>query len=170
MPPHPYVALAIKAVKHYLEYGEPLPCPKDLTEDLKEKTGAFVSIKKKKNLRGCIGTLTPVEPNLAGEIIRNAISAATQDPRFSPISKAEFADLIFFVDVLTPSEKVEGVKDLDAKKYGVILKGKGKQAVLLPDLEGIDTAEKQIEVCRKKAKLKKNEPVELFRFQVERFK
>ncbi|MFQ5672731.1 MAG: AmmeMemoRadiSam system protein A [Nitrospinales bacterium] len=169
MPPHPHVALAIDAVKYYLENGEPLPCPKNLPEAMKRKSGTFVSIKKNGVLRGCIGTITPSEPDLAREIIRNAVSAATRDPRFPPVSRKELADLTFSVDVLTPPEKVDDVSDLDAGKYGIILKGETKQAVLLPNLEGIDTVEEQMTICRKKAGLRKNDPVELFRFRVERF-
>jgi len=169
MPPPPHVALAIDAVKYYLENGEPPPGPAPLPEELKRRGGAFVSIKKNGKLRGCIGTVTPAEPSLAREIIRNAISAATRDPRFPPVSPEELAGLTFSVDVLTPPEKVSGVAGLDAGTYGVILKSGDKQAVLLPDLEGIDTVEAQIDICRKKAGVGENDPVELLRFRVERF-
>lgn len=168
--PNPCLALAIKAVKYYLESGKILSCPQNLPEELKRKSGAFVSIKKGKTLRGCIGTVAPTEKNLAIEIIQNAVNAATKDPRFSPISKTELAGLNFSVDVITPSEKVDHISDLDCKKYGIIVKSKDKQAVLLPDLEGVDTVDQQIDICRKKASLQEDEPIQIYRFQVERYR
>ena len=146
-----------------------LPCPENLPAELKKRAGVFVSIKNKTALRGCIGTIDPIEDNLAQEIIRNAVHAATEDPRFSSITSDELPDLAFSVDVLTPLEKVNDLSQLDCKKYGLLLKGKSRQGVLLPDLETVNTVEDQIRICRKKASLKENDPVEMFRFRVERY-
>ncbi len=168
--PHPYINLAFEAVRHYLEQESHLPCPEDLTGDLKEKAGTFVSIKKGKELRGCIGTLTPNQPSLAQEIIHNAVSAATGDPRFSAVSEKELNDLTFSIDVLTPPEKIADPSELDCKRYGVVVKCGERQGVLLPDLEAIDTVERQIEVCLKKGGIGNNEKYELFRFEVKRYK
>lgn len=167
--PHPYVELAIKAVNHYLETNGILTSPEPLPNELKEKAGVFVSIKKHNKLRGCIGTITPTEPDLAQEIISNAVSAAAKDPRFSPITKDEWKHLKFSVDVLTTPEKVQGLSELDCKQFGVIVKTKDKQGVLLPNLEGIDSVEEQIRICRKKAGINEKDPVELFRFRVQRY-
>ncbi|GJL77930.1 MAG: hypothetical protein NPINA01_09190 [Nitrospinaceae bacterium] len=167
--PHPYVALALQSVSHYLEHGVPLPCPKDLTQDLQEPKGVFVSIKNGPRLRGCIGNLTPAHDNLAVEIIHNAISAASRDPRFYPVSQEELSRLTFSVDVLTPLERIDDVSQLDCKKYGVELKAGEKQGVLLPDLEGVDTVAKQLKICRKKAGMTENEPCEMYRFEVKRY-
>lgn len=169
MDSHAIVDLAVKSVQHYLRHREWLPCPADIPDELKKRAGVFVSIKNQKNLRGCIGTITPVEDNLALEIIRNAIHAATEDPRFSPITSDEIPYLSFSVDVLTPMEKVKNPADLDCKKYGLLLKSGHKQGVLLPDLEGVPTVEEQIRICRKKARMNTDEPVEMFRFQVIRY-
>lgn len=145
-----------------------LGLPLDLPEELKRNAGVFVSIKKGKQLRGCVGTMAPSEDNLALEIIRNAVSAAAHDPRFDPVSKEELSSLTFSVDVLTPAEKTDR-GGLDCKKYGIMIASGDKQGILLPNLEGIDTVEEQIDICRKKAGLGENEPIEISRFRVERY-
>lgn len=169
-PPLPFVALAVRSVRHYLEHGALLPCPENLPGEFKEPAAAFVSIKKRKTLRGCIGTLQPVEPNLAMEIIRNAVHAASQDPRFPPVTLEELPGLSFSVDVLSPMEKVNDLSELNCKQYGLLLRSRDKQGVLLPDLEGVDTVKEQLRICRKKAGLSENEPAEMYRFQVKRYR
>lgn len=167
-PRHPNVEFAERSIRHYITKGKPLPCPADISEDLRQTAGAFVSIKKKKKLRGCIGTIKPRQENLACEIIQNAISAATKDPRFSPVAQEELDDLTISVDVISPLEKVDNISQLDAKIYGVVVKTDGKQGVLLPDLEGVESPEEQIQICRMKANIKNDELVELYRFTVKR--
>lgn len=169
MSPHPFIDLAVKSVQYFLKHKNKLPCPENLPTEFKRQAGVFVSIKNQKELRGCIGTIEPVEDDLAREIIRNAVHAATEDPRFLPVTSGELPNLTFSIDVLTPLEKVNSVSELDCKKYGVLLKGKNRQGVLLPDLEAVNTVEDQIKICRKKAGLKENDPVEMFRFRVERY-
>ena len=168
--PHPYVTLAIQSVRHYLEHGVPLPCPENLADDLLQPKGAFVSIKNGIKLRGCIGELTPTHDNLAIEIIQNAVSAASRDPRFAPVSSDEIADLTFSVDVLTPLEKVDDVSLLDSKKFGMTVKAGDKQGVLLPDLEGVDSVADQLRICLKKGGIDESESYEIYRFQVERYR
>jgi AmmeMemoRadiSam system protein A len=136
---------------------------------MKERAGVFVSIKKDGQLRGCIGTFEPSRPNIAEEIIGNAISAATRDPRFLPIAPDELEHLSFSVDVLTPPEPAE-FGDLDPKKYGVIAECGWKRGLLLPDLEGVDTAKDQVSICCQKAGISPGEPVKLSRFQVKRYR
>lgn len=166
---HPYAVLAVESVRHFLEHGVPPPRPKNLAEDLREQKGAFVTIKNGPRLRGCIGSLTPVHDNLAVEIIQNAVSAAARDPRFFPISKDELANLTFSVDVLTPLEKVDDISQLDCRKYGVAVKSGEKLGILLPDLEGVNAVQKQLEICFKKGGIGKDEPYEIFRFEVKRY-
>lgn len=166
---HPFVTLAIQSVRHFLEHGFTLPCPENLSEDLLQPKGAFVSIKNGIKLRGCIGELTPTHENLAIEIIQNAVSAATRDPRFSPVSSDEIADLTFSVDVLTPLEKVDDISQLDCKKFGLTVKAGDKQGVLLPDLDGVDTIAEQLRICLKKGRIDENEPYEMYRFEVVRY-
>ena len=166
---HPLVKLAIRSVEHFIENGKPLPCPYPLPKNLQQNAGTFVSIKKKGALRGCIGTITPKYKNLAEEIIQNAVRAANQDPRFDPVEKRELTELTFSVDILTPLEKIENLKGHDIKKFGLLLKGKGKQGLLLPDLNIIKSADHQLKVCFKKGRFKENDTYELFRFKVKRF-
>jgi hypothetical protein len=107
---------------------------------------------------------------VAQEIIRNAVESATGDPRFTPVTPAELADLQISVDVLTSPVKVASTKDLDAKRFGVIIKRGARRGLLLPDLEGVNTPEEQIRICRMKAGIAEDEPVELYRFEVRRYK
>jgi uncharacterized protein (TIGR00296 family) len=99
----------------------------------------------------------------------NSISAATKDPRFSPVSEEELNDLTYSVDILSPPEKVAGSSDLDPRKYGIIVNSGYRRGLLLPDLEGVDTVEEQIRITKMKAGILPHEEVELYRFQVKRY-
>jgi len=167
---HPIVALAKDTVERYVKEGKKPAPPKALTPEMREKAGVFVSIHKLGDLRGCIGTFEPQQQNVAGEVITNAISSATRDPRFNPITPDELKDLDYSVDVLTSPEPVADVSALDAKKYGVIVEAGWRRGLLLPDLEGVDTAEYQIEICRQKGGIGPDEPVRLYRFEVKRYR
>lgn len=167
---HPLVKLAKSTIETYIKEGKIISPPATLTSEMSEKAGAFVSIKKRGELRGCIGTFLPTTKNVACEIIQNAISAATQDPRFLPVNPSELGELDYSVDVLSEPEKVHGPRDLDPRKYGVIVKSENRRGLLLPDLEGVDTAEEQIRIARLKAGIFPGEDVELYRFEVKRYK
>jgi AmmeMemoRadiSam system protein A len=166
--PHPIVKLAKDTVKSYICHGEVLR-PKELSAEMKARAGVFVSIKKRGELRGCIGTFIPTRQNVAEEIVTNAISAATQDPRFTPVEASELDDLEYSVDVLTEPEPVRGVDQLDPKEYGVIVECGFRRGLLLPDLDGVDSVEEQIRICRAKAGISAEEPINLHRFRVKRF-
>lgn len=133
------------------------------------QAGAFVSLKKNGQLRGCIGTIQPVYENLAEEIAANAISAGTRDPRFMPVSETEMDSLSYSVDVLGEAEVCRR-EDLDPKRYGVIVTSGQKRGLLLPDLEGVDTVEQQLTIALQKAGIKANEPYAIERFEVKRFR
>jgi hypothetical protein len=144
---------------------------KRLSPEMKEQAGTFVSIHLRSgDLRGCIGTFEPQMSNVAEETIVNAISSATADPRFRPITPGELADLEYSVDVLTQPEPVADKSELDAKKYGVIVESGWRRGLLLPDLEGVESVEHQIDICRQKGGISGHEPVKLYRFQVKRYK
>jgi len=162
------VELARKAVEKYVRYGKVFR-PRKLTAEMRSMAGVFVSIKKHGELRGCIGTFMPTRANVAGEIVANAISSATQDPRFLPVGVSELDDLEYSVDVLTIPEPVRSVDHLDPKKYGVIVECGFRRGLLLPNLEGVDTVEGQISICKAKAGISTGEPIKLYRFQVQRF-
>ena len=165
----PLVALAHKTVEEYVKHGEVIEPPKTLTPEMQERAGVFVSIHENNDLRGCIGTFEPEYQNVALEIIHNAILASTEDPRFLPIREQELPLLDISVDVLTRPEAVKGISELDAKKYGVIVGCGYRRGLLLPDLEGVDTPEEQINICRQKGGIGEDEPVKLYRFEVKRY-
>ena len=167
---HPLVKLAKETVEKFVLNGETAQIPADLSSEMKGRAGVFVSIKENGELRGCIGTFSPCTKNVACEIIQNAISAATQDPRFLPVSPEELNELEYSVDVLTSPEKVAGKKELDPKKYGVIVKSGERRGLLLPDLEGVDTVDEQISIASMKAGIHPSEKIELYRFEVKRYK
>ncbi len=164
----PVIELARKAVERYITEGK-IYRPRKLNAEMRKKAGVFVSIKKHGELRGCIGTFAPTQANVAEEIVANAISSATQDPRFWPVLPDELKELEYSVDVLTEPEPVPGTNQLDPKKYGVIVECGFRRGLLLPDLEGVDRVEEQIDICRAKAGIGSDEPVKLYRFQVKRF-
>jgi len=158
--------------------------PSVLPEELiKKRAGVFVSLHRKKDgsLRGCVGTFLATSKNIAAEIIENALKAAFSDPRFTPLAVEELANLEISVDVLEKPEtigknldskgilKIEG--KLDPKKYGIIVSTPDrKHGLLLPDIDGVDTAEKQIQICRAKAGIGEDEAVNIERFEVKRYK
>lgn len=166
---HSLVRLAKKAVETYIKEGRVYE-PEKLTLQMKEKAGTFVSIHKLGELRGCIGTIEPVRPNVAEEVILNAISSAARDPRFLPITPDELKDLDYSVDVLTTPQLVKDKAELDPKKYGVIVECGWRKGLLLPDLEGVENVEEQLDICRQKAGIMPTEPVKLYRFEVKRYK
>jgi AmmeMemoRadiSam system protein A len=166
---HPLVRLAKRTVESYVKKGKVVQA-KRLTPEMKAKAGVFVSIHKGGELRGCIGTIEPQRNNIAEEIIANAISSAIRDPRFYPITTDELKELEYSVDVLSRPEPVKSQKQLDPRRYGVIVEAGGRKGLLLPDLEGVDSIEYQIDICRQKADIDPDEPVKLSRFEVKRYK
>lgn len=164
-----YVKLARASLEHYVKKGLPLDMPKALSQELTgRRAGTFVSLKKEGRLRGCIGTIGPVRSSIAEEILANAISAGTEDPRFSPVSPEELEELEYSVDVLGQPESVASEAQLDAERYGVIVSNGERRGLLLPNLEGVDTPEQQIAIARQKAGIRPDEPVDLERFEVVR--
>ncbi len=141
---------------------------KEMEYLLDQRSAAFVSIKKHGQLRGCIGTFQPCYSNLAEEIAHNALAAGLQDPRFSPVEEWELVDLEYSVDVLAPPEPCTK-DDLDPSKYGVIVKSGPRRGLLLPDLEGIDTVEKQLAIACQKGNISTRESYEIERFEVKRY-
>jgi len=188
------VELAKNAVKVYLREGKKILPPEEFPEEfLKKKAGVFVSLHKVKNgqevLRGCIGTYLPTKENIALETIENAILAATEDPRFEPLMIEELPEIIFTVYILSSPHLVKEIKELDPKKFGIIVKSlpikykavRGKEVIfdglspektgiLLPDLEGIDTIEDQILIACQKANIDPfSEDFLIYKFEVQKF-
>ncbi|NLP30086.1 MAG: AmmeMemoRadiSam system protein A [Clostridiales bacterium] len=164
-----YVKLARKSLESYVKNRKYIDIPEDVPKELLEnKAGVFVTLNKDGRLRGCIGTISPVEDCIANEIIRNAVSAGTGDPRFDPVTIEELPELVYSVDVLGEAEEVSDESELDALKYGVIVSKGFRRGLLLPNLEGVKTPRQQIEIALQKAGISPNESYKLERFEVVR--
>jgi AmmeMemoRadiSam system protein A len=167
-PGDPLVALARRAIEAYVNDRVVIDAPATGEERL---AGVFVSLHLPDgSLRGCIGTTEPHRTTLEEEVVSNAVCAATRDPRFYPVEKHELEGLDISVDVLGPPEEIDGPEDLDPKKYGLIVRTiDGRRALLLPDLEGVDTVDQQVRItCRKGGIDPVADQYRLFRFEVER--
>ncbi|MHB9033284.1 MAG: AmmeMemoRadiSam system protein A [Anaerolineae bacterium] len=169
MAEHALVQLARSTIELYVREHKVLTPPKDPTPEMAQRAGVFVSLHREGELRGCIGTIEPTQADVAHEIISNAISAATRDPRFPPMRADELDDLDISVDVLTAPEPVASPEDLDPKRYGVIVALGNRRGLLLPDLEGVDTVDYQVRIALRKAGIGRNEAYALFRFEVIRY-
>lgn len=176
--PHFFVELAKSAVENYIKNGEIISPFDDLPKDvLTQKTGTFVTIMENGNLRGCIGTYLPTKNNIAEEIIHNAIAAATEDYRFRPIQKEDLSEISYTVYILSEPALISGLKELDPEKYGVLVKNVSfdgdfvpKSGLLLPDLKGIDTSEKQVLIaCQKGGIDPVREKILIYKFTVEKY-
>jgi len=167
---HPLIKLAKDTVELYVREGKILEVNEEkLPPELRQRAGVFVCLKIKGNLRGCIGTFHPMEPTIAHETVRNAISAASCDPRFGCVNADELDSIEYTVDVLTPPEKVSSKSALDPRRYGVIVQAGQRRGLLLPDLEGVDTADYQVSIAMQKAGIAPGTAVSLFRFEVKRY-
>lgn len=165
----PYVKLAVKTLETYVKTGRKIDLPEELPEEmLRQRAGVFVSLKKFGELRGCIGTILPTTKSIADEIVQNAISAGTRDPRFYPVEEEELADLEYSVDVLMEPEAISSKDELDVKRYGVIVRSGMRTGLLLPNLEGVDTVEEQLDIALRKAGIRSNEKYTMERFEVVR--
>lgn len=166
----PYVRLARMSLEHYIKTGKYIDVPPDTPEELlKVRRGVFVSLKKNGMLRGCIGTIEPVTENVAHEIIRNAVAAGTEDPRFDEVTEDELDSIVYSVDVLYEPEKVNSKDELDVEKYGVIVSCGFRRGLLLPNLEGVDTVDEQISIALRKANISPYEDYTIERFRVDRY-
>jgi len=165
----PPVTLARRTIESYVRTGSVAIADPGSDPLLSGRAGTFVSLHRGGELRGCIGTIVATQPTLADEIAHNAVQAATRDPRFPPLTERELADLDISVDVLHEAEPVQSLEALDPHTYGVIVSRDLRRGLLLPDLEGVDTALKQVEIARRKAGIGPDEPVRLERFKVDRY-
>jgi len=180
------VELAKEAIETYVREGKVVSPHEDLSEEfLNQRSGTFVTIMKNGELRGCIGTYLPTRKNIAEEIIYNAIAAATEDYRFGLIEEKELSSLSYIVYILSEPELVRDLKELDPKKYGIIIKiapitpsGNvvfnghfvAKTGLLLPDLEGVDTTEQQISIaCQKGGIDSLKEKFLIYKFSVKKY-
>ncbi len=161
--------LAREVLEYYLKEGSMPKMPVELPPEYEERAGVFVSLKKAGQLRGCIGTVEPVRENLAEEIAANAVAAAVRDPRFPAVSREELAELSVSVDILGPMEPVQDEADLDPARYGVLVRCGNRSGLLLPNLEGINNVDEQLDIARRKAGIQPAAHMELYRFKVTRY-
>ncbi len=166
----PWVKLARRSLETYVKTAQRLTSlPEDLPAEMTtQQAGAFVSLHKNGQLRGCIGTIAPTCDNLAWEIVQNAVSACSRDPRFSPVRPDELDELEYSVDVLGAPEPVDSPAALDPKTYGVIVSCGGRRGLLLPDLDGVDSVEAQLSIALQKGGIRENETYKIERFKVVR--
>ena len=162
-----YVRLARETIEKYILTRERNMVPAEAPAEMKERrAGVFVSIHEDGRLRGCIGTMRPVYGCIAEEIIQNAVSAATRDPRFDPIRPDELERLEINVDVLSEPERIRSRDELDVKRYGVIVSSGSKRGLLLPDLDGVDTVDEQVSIAMRKGGITPRDRITLERFEV----
>ncbi len=171
---HTLIVLVKKIVEAYIKEEKIIKAEDNLIKEFSEKkAGVFITIEKNKNLRGCIGTYLPTKNNIIEEIIQNAISAATEDYRFGPIQEDELPFLSYTVSILEKPELIKNRKELNPKEYGIIIKTLNyppKSALLLPDLEGIDTIEKQISITCQKGNIDQlKEEIIIYKFRIKKY-
>lgn len=162
------VRIARETIEQFVRTGT-APDPARFDQPDGGRAGCFVSLKKRGELRGCIGTIAPVTGSLAEEIVRNAVCACSEDPRFDAVTPEELPELAISVDVLSPSEPVESKDSLDPAKYGVIVTSGHRRGVLLPALEGVDTVDEQLAIACRKAGIAADGDYAIERFTVRRY-
>ena len=164
-----YTRLARLTVESFVKTGAAAPLPEDLPKEMRNhRAGAFVSLKIRGKLRGCIGTISAEAENLAEEIRQNAVSACSRDPRFEPVTTEELPWIQYSVDVLGAAERVDSIDQLDAKRYGVIVTSGYRKGLLLPNLEGVDAVAEQLRIAKRKAGIPESERCRMERFEVVR--
>jgi len=103
----------------------------EITTALKKNMGAFVTLKKGGRLRGCIGSLQPVQP-LFQAVISNAVNAALRDRRFRPVGESELGELEIEVSVLSVPVEVGSHEDIEIGCHGIIFEKNGRRSTFLP--------------------------------------
>lgn len=161
----PYINLARRSIIYYLKHNKFLK-PKNTEGIQPGKAGVFVCLKKKGELRGCIGTILPTKSRISEEIIKNAVSAALHDHRFPPVDLSEMKEIVCSVDILAEPEEIKSISDLDVKRFGVIVSSGSRTGLLLPNLEGIDSVGMQVAIALQKGGISPEEPYRMYRFEV----
>jgi hypothetical protein len=126
------IKLARDSIEYYLEKGEHIQIETD-EGILKKKRGAFVTIKHKGELRGCIGYPVPYLP-LYKTIIEASVMAATKDPRFLPIQENELPDIDIEISVLSVPKKVNDISEIEVGRHGIIVSKGINSGLLLPQV------------------------------------
>jgi len=145
--------------------------PSPAGEYLNAQRGVFVTLRQRSGrLRGCVGTITAICPNIVAETWRSARLAALRDGRYASVTLAELTGLRFDVSVIHPATEVLSMTELDPGRYGVIVStADGRRGVLLPGIQEIQTPEQQLRSARGKGYIDLDEPVTIEKFLVDHF-
>lgn len=166
----PYSLLAKEAIENYIKERRVISPEGKLPQEFKGRAGVFVTIMEGEELRGCVGTYLPTQDSIAQEIIQNAIAAATEDYRFNAILQKDLPHLSYSVYILGKPMMIKDEKELNPRKFGIIVKTGRKSGLLLPDLEGIDTADQQIAIAAQKGGINlAKEKIDIYRFTAEKY-
>lgn len=134
---------------------------------LAEPAPVFVTLRIANKLRGCIGSLVAMHDNLIEETMDRARAAAFDDPRFTRLTRAELPDTSVEVSILRPLQPIGSIDELDPVRFGIEVRdGNGRRAVLLPEIDGVDTVEQQIKVTRQKAGIPPGNELQIRKFTV----
>jgi AmmeMemoRadiSam system protein A len=125
--------IARQAIEAKINKRPPLDFDLSCFPKLSEKCGAFVTLTKDKDLRGCIGLVKGTRPLY--QVVRDmAQAAATQDPRFRPIHKDELATLHIEISVLSTPRRISSPRSIKIRKHGILIKQDTQQGLLLPQV------------------------------------
>ena len=126
------ITIAREAIRNKLENQPFTPSPRE-EQRLNERAGCFVTLKIDDRLRGCIGNFQSRRP-LYQEVALMAVAAATEDPRFAPLTQAELDHVNIEITILSPLEKIAGPDDIVIGQHGIYLEHGHHRGVLLPQV------------------------------------
>jgi AmmeMemoRadiSam system protein A len=157
-----YAKIAYDAILLYLKTGKKLfKNEQEIPPALKLNLACYVSIYTGNKLKSCVGNPKPGHPNLYNEIIENAVQAAFENPNSESLKEEELNNISITVDVLSEPKPVEDASSIKPHKHGILVKdAKGNQSLMLPDSDGIETANEQVSEAKKNAGIDPETPVE----------
>jgi AmmeMemoRadiSam system protein A len=169
-PPDRLLGIAREAIEAHLR-GD-LYQPPQLHAPWERSRGVFVTLRAPDGgLRGCVGHLEPAHHTLAQEVAACAVACATRDSRFWPVCEGELCDLVLEISMLSPPVKIDGVDALDPHRYGVVVSSGKRRGVLLPNVDGVNSAYDQMRYAAAKAGIALDEEgLALERFEVIKLK
>lgn len=145
----------------------------DIQENYNKATGIFITLWKidkngNRALRGCIGRHSRRFDNIIEEVADCAIQSAFFDDRFEPVRIKELKNIKIEISLLSAPEKIESLHQLNPMKYGIIIQAGYRAGTLLPEIEGVDTVDKQFQIVCRKAGVHPTEKMDLYRFEVQK--
>ncbi|MFP4620546.1 MAG: AmmeMemoRadiSam system protein A [Bacteroidales bacterium] len=169
-----YAKIAFDAILLYMKTGKKIfKDESEIPTALKLKLPCFVSIYSNGDLRGRKGSVEPKHNSLYNEIIENAVSSVEETNKTDPLKEEELDNITLTVDVLSNPKPVENKSFLKPGKHGIIIEDDGgKKAFVLPETDGIETVEQQMQAARKKAGIDEKVPeneLKLLNFTVTKY-